>query len=117
MSASNHEIFYGRMTDADGAASLRGPCGDSMEFYLIIQDERIVETRYFTEGCDNTRNCGRAVARLASGRTIDEALRISAGEVIESGECEPNEGRHCAILAVSALYRAVADFLLKTRLG
>ena len=41
------------------------------------------------------------------------ALSISAGELIRSGACEPEEGRHCAILAVSTLYRAIADYLLK----
>jgi hypothetical protein len=41
-----------------------------------------------------------------------DALSISAGEIIRSGECEPAEGRHCAILAVTTFYRAVADYLL-----
>jgi len=103
---------FGRMNDPTSAAALRGPCGDEMEIYLVISDGRIEGIKYYTEGCGNTRSCGRAIARRARGKTITEALSISAGELILSGECEPEEGRHCAILAVSTLYRAIADYLL-----
>jgi len=100
------------MNDPTAAASIKGPCGDEMEFYLVIREDTIADVRYYTEGCGNTRSCGRAVARRALGRKITEALSISAGEIIRSGECEPAAHRHCAILAVSTLYRAIADYLL-----
>ena len=104
--------LFGRLNDATAAASIRGPCGDEMEFYLVIGEDAIEDVRYYTDGCANTRACGRAVARRALGRKITDALSISAGEIIRSGECEPQAGRHCAILAVSTLYRAIADYLL-----
>jgi nitrogen fixation protein NifU and related proteins len=105
--------YFGRMNDPTGAAAIRGPCGDEMEFYLAIRNDTIKDVKYYTEGCGNTRACGEAVARLAAGRTLTAALSISAGQLIRSGACEPEAGRHCAILAVSTLYRAIADYLLK----
>ena len=107
------EAYRGRMNDPTAAALLTGPCGDTMEFYLVVQEDTITEAKFYTDGCDNTRSCGMAVARRALGRKVTDALSISAGEIIRSGECEPFEGRHCAILAVSTLYRAIADYLLK----
>ncbi|MDD5706277.1 MAG: iron-sulfur cluster assembly scaffold protein [Kiritimatiellae bacterium] len=104
--------FFGRMNDPTAAASIRGLCGDEMEFHLVIRDDRIEDICYHTDGCGNTRACGRAVARRAKGRSVTDALSISAGELIRSGECEPEAGRHCAILAVTTLYRAIADYLL-----
>ena len=104
--------FFGRMNDSTAAASIQGICGDEMEFYLVIQDDRVLDVKYYTRGCDNTRASGHAVARRAKGRTVTEALSISAGEIIRSGECKPAAGRHCAILAVTTLYRALADYLL-----
>jgi nitrogen fixation NifU-like protein len=101
------------MNDPTAAAALRGPCGDEMEFYLWIRNGVIEDVRYYTEGCGNTLVCGHAVARRVKGRTVTDALCISAGEIIKSGDCEAEEGRHCAILAVSTLYRALADYLLK----
>jgi nitrogen fixation NifU-like protein len=100
------------MNDPTASASIIGLCGDEMEFYLVICNDRIEDVRYYTEGCGNTRACGRAVARRAKGRTVTDALSISAGEIIRSGECETDSGRHCAILAVTTFYRAIADYLL-----
>lgn len=104
--------FFGRMNDPTAAASVKGLCGDEMEFHLVIHEDRITDIRYYTTGCDNTRACGQAVARRAKGLGVTDALSISAGELIRSGECEPEAGRHCAILAVTTLYRAIADYLL-----
>ncbi|HPO36437.1 MAG TPA: iron-sulfur cluster assembly scaffold protein [Kiritimatiellia bacterium] len=104
--------FFGRMNDPTAAATITGPCGDTMEVYLVVRDDVIQEIKYHTDGCVNTRSCGHAIARRALGRKVTDALSISAGELIRSGECRPAEGRHCAILAVSTLYRAIADYLL-----
>ena len=112
MSNQPHDPYFDRLNDPTSAASITGLCGDTMEFYLVIRDGVIKEAKYHTDGCANTRSCGRAVARRAQGKTIDDALRINAGELIAAGECDPAAGRHCAILAVSTFYRAVADYLL-----
>lgn len=104
--------YFGRMNDPTASATLTGLCGDTMEMYLLIRDEKIEEVKYHTNGCGNSRSCGHAVARRAEGRSITDALSISAGELIRSGECRPEKGRHCAILAVSTLYRSIANYLL-----
>ncbi len=83
-----------------------------MEFYLEIRDNVIQEVKYYTEGCESARLCGQAAAKTAQGKTVMDALAISPREIIDSKVCLPEEGSHCAILAVSALYRAIADFLL-----
>ena len=100
------------MNDPTASASIKGLCGDTMEFHLVIRDDRIEDVRYYTDGCGNTRACGHAVVRRAKGRNVTDALSISAGEIIRSGECASEEGRHCAILAVTTFYRAIADYLL-----
>ena len=108
-----NDEYFGRMNDPTSAGVIEGPCGDSMEYYLVIEDDVITDVKYYTEGCGNTRACGHAVAMRSKGRKVVDALSISPGEIIKSGECLPEKGRHCAILAVSTLYRAIADYLLK----
>ncbi len=110
--ATDEDPYFGRMNDPTSAAIVKGICGDQMEFYLVIRDDRIEDVRYCCHGCGNTRSCGRAVARRAKGQMVTDALSISAGEIIRSSECRPGAGRHCAILAVTTLYRAIADYLL-----
>ncbi|MBW2264230.1 MAG: iron-sulfur cluster assembly scaffold protein [Deltaproteobacteria bacterium] len=101
------------MNSPTGGAVVRGLCGDEMEFYLEIRREVIEDSKYYTEGCETTRTCGREVARRAKGKRVLEALSISPREVIDSLEHAPEDQRHCAILAVSALYRAIADYMLQ----
>ncbi|MDD5131663.1 MAG: iron-sulfur cluster assembly scaffold protein [bacterium] len=110
---TNKEDYFGRMNDPTGSAFLEGPCGDSMEFYLTIEDDKIIEVRFYTEGCAATQSCGAVTAALAKGRTIAKALCISPGEVIENIKDLPDDHRHCSILSVSTLYRAIAEYLLK----
>jgi nitrogen fixation NifU-like protein len=105
--------YFGRMNDPTGSALVRGLCGDEMEFYLDIFGDIVREARYYSDGCEHTRLCGSAAARLAQGRSVMDVLGISPRQVIESIEGLSDEGRHCAILAVSALYRAIADYLLQ----
>jgi len=107
-----HDPFWGRMNDPSGSAHVVGLCGDDMEFYLTIRDGVVEEVKYYSNGCAHTRACGRETAVRAQGKRLMDVLAISPREVIDALPQLSAEGRHCAILAVSTLHRAVADFLL-----
>jgi nitrogen fixation NifU-like protein len=113
LKASQEDEYFGRMNDASAAAYIKGLCGDEMEFYLVIENNRITDIKYYTQGCQSTKICGARLARLAKGKTIKEALSISAGKVLEDLKGLPEDHLHCSILAVSTLYRAIADYLLQ----
>ena len=110
--ASQEDEYFGRMNAPTASAYLKGICGDEMEFYLVIENNRITDIKYYTQGCQSTKICGARLARLAEGKTIKEALSISAGKVLKDLKEFPHDHLHCSILAVSTLYRAIADYLL-----
>jgi len=103
--------FVGRMNDPSAAARVTGPCGDTMEVYLVIKDDRIESVRYYTDGCRYTHLCGTALARTVQGRSLRQALAVSPSQLLDdlAGRL-PDEHRHCAILAVSTLYRAIGAY-------
>lgn len=107
------DALFGRMNDPTASAFLHGPCGDEMEFYLVVRDGRIEDLRYYTEGCGSTRRCAAAVARRAHGASLMDALALNPRDIIAAEPDLPPAGWHCAILAVSTLYRAIADYLLQ----
>ncbi|RJO63624.1 MAG: iron-sulfur cluster assembly scaffold protein [Candidatus Omnitrophota bacterium] len=109
----NNQRYFGRMNDPVSSSYLKGPCGDAMEFYLVIEHGKITQIKYYTDGCHATRACAAMVAKLAEGKFIKEALSISAGEIITRLKGLPEDHLHCSILSVSTLYRAIADYLLK----
>ena len=102
----------GRMNDPDGAAFIHGICGDTMEMYLTIDDNRVTDAKFHTDGCGSSRYCGSTAASWSVGKPLSEVLHISPGQIIDSWRDMLDDGLHCAILAVSTLHKAVADFLL-----
>jgi nitrogen fixation NifU-like protein len=101
------------MNAPTASAFVHGLCGDDMEFYLVIEHERLSRVRFYTNGCEVTKACAAFVAAAVETRTLDQALAVSAGDVITGIRGLTGGDRHCAILAVTTLYRAIADYLLQ----
>ena len=104
---------YGRMNFPTSSAYIKGPCGDEMEFYLVIENSIIKEIMFYTEGCIATRVCGSMTADQAKGKSVQDALGISPKKVMDLLNGLPANHSHCTILAVSTLFKAIADYLLK----
>lgn len=105
--------YFGQMNDPSGSAYIKGTCGDQIEFYIVVENNRITDIKFHTDGCVYTSACGAMTCNLVIGKTIQEALGASAGQVITELKVLPKSHIHCAILAVSTLYKAIADYLLK----
>ncbi|MBI9099297.1 MAG: iron-sulfur cluster assembly scaffold protein [Spirochaetaceae bacterium] len=104
---------FGRMNDPSASAWIKGLCGDTMEMYLVIENNVIKEARFYTDGCISTCACGSLTAELVMGRNYYKALSISPNDIIESLKNLPEQNHHCAILAVSTLYKAIANYMLQ----
>jgi len=102
--------FFGRMTDPSAGTWHTGPCGDTMEFYLVIEDGVIRKALYHTDGCEFTRLCARTVVQYIQGKSLREALAINAKYVLDQSPQLPEAHRHCAILAVLTFYKAIGQF-------
>jgi len=107
------KTYAGRLNDPDASASVTGPCGDTMEFYLNISDNRVSGIRFHADGCGYTSACGAVAAFYADGRRLEEAMFVSPGLILKTLGNVPEDHRHCAILAATTLYKALADHLLK----
>ena len=105
--------YFGQMNDPSGAAYIKGACGDQMEFYIVVENNKITNIKFHTDGCVYTTACGVAACLLVEGKSLQEALGVSAGQVRAELKTLPKSHVHCAILAVSTLYKAIADYLLK----
>ena len=97
------------MRNADGHGRKTGDCGDTVEFFLAMQEDRIKTISYSINGCINTNACANAVIDLLEGQSLDEAWRLDPEDVADYLESLPADHFHCAELAVGALYLALAD--------
>jgi nitrogen fixation NifU-like protein len=101
----------GSFPDADGHARITGPCGDTMEMWLKVDDKIIVKAGFTTDGCGTTVASGSMVTEMAKGKSLTEAQRISQKDVLDALSGLPEEKEHCALLASNTLKSAVRDCL------
>jgi len=102
------------LENPDGYARVQGTCGDTMEMFVKIKDETIVECSFQTDGCGTTIVCGSAATELAAGKSFLEALgAVSAAEILRVLGGLPESSVHCAQLAAETLRRAMADYLYR----
>ncbi len=121
----NHSLHYlemafsaerrGVVSNPDGHGKRTGECGDTIEMFIQVSDDRIQTVNFNINGCINTNACANTVAVLAEGRCIDEAWEITPEKVIDYLETLPPENAHCAELAVGAFYLALSDFLKRSK--
>ncbi|MFC1925537.1 iron-sulfur cluster assembly scaffold protein [Chloroflexota bacterium] len=101
----------GSITDADGFASITGPCGDTMEIWIKVKDGKIRNATFWTDGCGTTIAAGSMVTELAKGEGVVETQRIAQQDVLNALGGLPEESAHCALLAANTLREAIRDYL------
>lgn len=101
------------MKKADGRARITGPCGDTMEVWLRFHGDRIERATFITDGCWSSMASGSTAARLAEGKTPEEAMQISQGDVLTALGGLPEASQHCALLAANTVKAAVEDYLVR----
>lgn len=105
--------YIGEVESPEATGYIKGPCGDAMEFSVSIKDDVVEDVKFSTTGCFFTFACGTMTAHLVKGRKVGDSLKISAAEVISTLKGLPKSNCHCAILAVSTYYKAIANYWLE----
>ncbi|MEA1869113.1 MAG: iron-sulfur cluster assembly scaffold protein [Euryarchaeota archaeon] len=100
----------GELSDADGVGRVTGSCGDTMQIQICVEDGRVVESRFITDGCGTSMACGSMLTEMIEDETIEEALEINSDDLLRSLGGLPEENVHCAVLAVDTLHAAINDY-------
>jgi nitrogen fixation protein NifU and related proteins len=93
----------------DGRGKKTGVCGDTIEMFVTLKNDRLDTVSFALNGCMNTNATANTVAHLAEGRSLDEAWEITPEAVAEFLGTLPEDHFHCAELAVGAFYLALAN--------
>jgi len=105
----------GVMQDADGFARVTGPCGDTMEIWIKVNNDAIAGATFMTDGCGTSIASGSMVTEMVKGKSVSEAQRISQQDVLTALGGLPEESEHCALLAANTLKAAIRDYLQMKR--
>lgn len=88
-------------------------CGDQMKMFIKVEDEKIADIRWKTYGCASAIASTSALSELAKGKTLDEALKISAKDIDDYLGTLPKHKFHCSILGHDALRDAINNYRSK----
>ncbi len=104
---------FGHMSPglADGHAELDDPaCGDKIELWLMIENSRIFDIRFKTDGCPSTIAVNSMLTELALGKTVAEAKLLTNNDIEAAFEgCIELQGK-CPLAGIKALQIAIEDF-------
>lgn len=95
----------------DGFAQCGSGCGESMKIWLRLRDDAISDAGFWTDGCAATIACGSMATELAIGKSVVQALAISAQDIADALVDLPSGNLHCAELAADTLRAALKDLL------
>ncbi|WP_348305389.1 Fe-S cluster assembly scaffold protein NifU [Methanothrix sp.] len=104
----------GVIENPDGYGKVGNPvCGDLMEIFIKIKDDRIDDIKFRTFGCGSAIAVSSMVTEMAKGKTLDEAIKITRNDVAEELGGLPSQKMHCSNLGADALHAAIKDYWVK----
>ncbi len=104
----------GVIENPDGYGKVGNPvCGDVMEIFISVKDDIITDIKFRTFGCGSAIATSSMVTELAKGKHVDEAMKITRGDVATELEGLPAQKMHCSNLAADALHEAIKDYKKK----
>jgi len=109
-------LFRGALRKPDAHARITGKCGDTMEIFLKINNDCVIEASYMTDGCGASTVCGSFAAEIAHGKTPDKLIDITGETILKKIGRFPKENEHCAFLAAETIQEALKNYMiLQTR--
>jgi nitrogen fixation NifU-like protein len=102
----------GEIANPDGLATVGDPtCGDYLRATIRVDDGRIQEFRFLTQGCPAAIATSSIATEVALGKTLEEALELNDNDVIVAAGGIPARKAHCSLLAIRALHEAIRRYL------
>lgn len=105
----------GPLEEFDGYASITGPCGDTMDFWILVRDGLVARLGFTTDGCGSSRACGSMATTLAEGRALEEVEALRDVDVLAALGDFPESSAHCALLATNTLRAACDQYRMAAR--
>jgi nitrogen fixation NifU-like protein len=101
--------YQEKVTSCDGYGRKTRECGDTIEFFLKRNGDKLENISYDLTGCLFSHACVNTVISLALHKSTEEAAHIKAEDIVKFLKTLPKEEEHCASHALSAFQAALED--------
>jgi len=101
---------FGVIENPDAFGEIKGPCGDTMKISLRIEDGKISDACFWTDGCGASIACGSMITKMITEKTVETALDTTSEQLTHTLGGLPKEHLHCTVLAVNTLQKAIKNY-------
>ena len=109
--------FAGEMKNADAVGEVGNiKCGDVMKMFLKVKDGVIKDIKFQTYGCIAAIAASDVMCKLAKGKTLEEASKITYKDILKELGDLPMIKYHCSVLGTQALKKAIEDYRGKCKI-
>ena len=104
----------GALEDANAIGYMTNPvCGDTLLLMLRVEDGRIEEARWQSDGCVASIAASSLLSELVRGQSLGDAGALTREAIAEALGGLPSSKLHASVLAADALHHALADYRRK----
>ena len=89
---------FGDIENPDAFGEIKGSCGDTMKISLRIEDGKIINACFWTDGCGTSIACGSMLTKMITGKIVETALDITSEQLTDTLGGLPKEHLHCTVL-------------------
>ena len=103
---------WGRLSENETSVSqsYKGPCGDTMQYFLSIDGNVIKKATFITDGCGASVATASQTTILITDRTLEYAEKLTPEDIDYALDGLPEDHKHCAELSIRTLKRAIAKY-------
>ena len=101
--------------EIDVSQAYTGPCGDTIQFFLKINNNIIENVYFITDGCIAAVATASQTTILIEGKSLNFAKKLKAKVIDSALKGLPKDHKHCAKLALKALKRAIKNYKKKNK--
>ena len=101
----------GQLRDADGVGTIGSQeCGDQIRVWIKVSHEQLERVTHEVFGCPAAIASCSMMTQLATGLTLEQALKLRDDDVAIALGGLPEAKYHCSNLAASALHNAIENY-------
>lgn len=87
-----------------------GPCGDTMYYFLKIEDDVVIKANFITDGCGASVATACQTTMLIEGKTLKYVENLSPEDIDRALKGLPDDHKHCAELSIRTLRKAIQKY-------
>ncbi|MBE9482330.1 MAG: iron-sulfur cluster assembly scaffold protein [Chloroflexi bacterium] len=109
-----NKVNVGEIEKPDACVAYTGPCGDTMQIHLKIDNDKITEAKFQAIGCAGSYASGSALMEMIKGKTLEQVGKMKVDEILNHLGTIPPPKVHCACLALRTLEQTIEEYKSRT---